>query len=402
MAENAASRRGDAGQHGIVRALDARHVHEACGTADEHTAGEGELRDRLPAALAERAGPISDALAALEGAANGRMGLEALELAVGRQVGIGIVQVHDKADRHQVGAIVIEEGAAPGAVVERPAERVLDQPGPVRLGTNLPQLLEPKPIFLRLAALLEAEFGHQLFGERAARALGNDRVLAFELHAAGEAVRRLAVLADPHISSGDADHRTLVVVKHLGGGKARIDLDAQSGGLLAQPAAEIAEADDVVAVVAHQRRHDEIGDAQGPGWPEIVEAVLAHRRLDGGALGLPVRYEPVEADGIDDGARQNVRPDLRALLQHHHRQLAAGRRGELLELDGGGKPGGTRPDDHHIEVHCLARRKIGCVRHRTAPNDPSPAFDRSGARPASSAVVRGRRGADAACARRSR
>ena len=37
----------------------------------------------------------------------------------------------------------------------------------------------------------------------------------------------LAVLADPHVAGGDADDGALVVVQHLGGGEARIDLDAE-------------------------------------------------------------------------------------------------------------------------------------------------------------------------------
>ena len=36
-----------------------------------------------------------------------------------------------------------------------------------------------------------------------------------------------------------------------------------------------------------------------------------------------------------------------------------GRGGELLQADGGGKAGGARPDDHHVEVHRLARREVG-------------------------------------------
>jgi hypothetical protein len=119
-------------------------------------------------------------------------------------------------------------------------------------------------------------------------------------------------------------------------------------------------------VVAHQRRHDEIGDAQGPGRPEIVESILAHRRLDWRALGLPIGNQLVEADGIDDGAGQDVRADLGALFQHDHRQLAAFFCGELLELDGGGKSGRAGPDHHHVEVHRLARRKIG-LGHRVVP-----------------------------------
>ena len=48
--------------------------------------GKTSCGNRLPAALGDGAGAVGDALAALEGVADGGMGLEALELVVGRQV----------------------------------------------------------------------------------------------------------------------------------------------------------------------------------------------------------------------------------------------------------------------------------------------------------------------------
>jgi hypothetical protein len=64
---------GDARQHGVVRALDARHVDEPGRAADQHAAREHQLGDRLPAAFGDGAGAVGDALAAFEGVANGRM-----------------------------------------------------------------------------------------------------------------------------------------------------------------------------------------------------------------------------------------------------------------------------------------------------------------------------------------
>ena len=55
------------------------------------------------------------------------MGLEALELVERRQIGIVVVEMHDEADRDLVVIVMVEEGAAAGGIVERPAEGVLDQ-----------------------------------------------------------------------------------------------------------------------------------------------------------------------------------------------------------------------------------------------------------------------------------
>ncbi len=59
-------RRQHAGQHGVVAALDARHVHEAGVAADQRAAGKCKLRHRLEAAFGQGARAISEPLAAGE------------------------------------------------------------------------------------------------------------------------------------------------------------------------------------------------------------------------------------------------------------------------------------------------------------------------------------------------
>ncbi len=238
------------------------------------------------------------------------------------------------------------------------------------LGRDLPQLLQAEAVLLRLGILVERELADQPLRQRAARALGDHGVLGAQLDAALEVVGRLAVLADALVAGRDADDRTLLVVQHLGDRKLRIDLNAQFAGLLAEPAHEVAEAADIVAVIVHQRRHDEVGDAQHAGRTEEIEAVVRHLRLERRALLLPVRNERVEPDGIDHRAGKDMRADLGALLQHHDGDLAARARGQLLEVDRGGEAGGPGADDHHVAFHrfaWLGLCPIRCHRWSSAP-----------------------------------
>src|SRR5262249_6425038 len=154
-------RRHYAGQHRVVAALDARHVHEAGGATDERAAREDKLRHRLPAAFGERACAVADALAARKGAANKRMGLEALKLLERREVGIVVVQMNNKTDRHQMVTEVIKERTAADAIAERPAHGVLNKPALEILRRDLPQLLQSNPVFLRLAVLREPKARYQ-------------------------------------------------------------------------------------------------------------------------------------------------------------------------------------------------------------------------------------------------
>ena len=104
-------------------------------------------------------------------------------------------------------------------IVERPAERVLHQSGLVLVRRDLPQLLQADAEFLRLAALGQPIFRDQLLRQVAARALGEQRVFRAQLHAAGEACVRLAVLADAHVAGGDAGHRAGLVGQHSAAAK---------------------------------------------------------------------------------------------------------------------------------------------------------------------------------------
>ena len=126
-----------------MAALDLRHVEEAGLAADEGAAGEDQLRHRLQPALVQGAGAIGDALAAFQHRLDGRMQLEALELHVGEEVRILVVQPDHVADVGLVVVQVIDEGAAPGLVVHGPEGRMNDQAFLMLGRVELPKLLHP-------------------------------------------------------------------------------------------------------------------------------------------------------------------------------------------------------------------------------------------------------------------
>jgi hypothetical protein len=66
----------------------------------------------MPPARGARA--VGDALASLEELADGGMGLVTLEFLVGTQVGIGVGESQDKADRYETILHVVEERTAVG------------------------------------------------------------------------------------------------------------------------------------------------------------------------------------------------------------------------------------------------------------------------------------------------
>jgi hypothetical protein len=198
----------------------------------------------------------------------------------------------------------------------------------------------PMPNFGNVAARVQLEIGDQLLGERTAHALADQRVFAVQFHAAGKHRARRAVALDTHVAGRHALHRTVVVVEHFGGGEAGIDLDAQRLGAACQPAAHIAERDDVVAVIVHQRRHQEIRQANRAGRSEEQELVSLTGVLNGWSgssrqseisLSMPI--------GSTTAPGEDMRADLGALFEHNHRQFRIG----LLQPDRGGRPAGPAP-----------------------------------------------------------
>ena len=104
--------------------------------------------------------------------------------------------------------------------------------------------------------------------------------------------------------------------------------------------------------------------------PGGAEESRSGPRVTGVSTGAPFAFQSgmsaVEADGIDDRAGQDVRADLRALLEHDDGQLAPGFGGELLQADRGGQARRARADDHHVVLHRLAWRQLRwSERHRS-------------------------------------
>src|SRR6516164_3994820 len=93
------------------------------------------------------------------------MSLEALKFLERRKIRIAVVQMHDKSHCHEIVAEMVDERAASGAVIERPAERVLHEARAVFVGRDLPELFEPDAEFLRLAVLAQAETLDQHLGQ---------------------------------------------------------------------------------------------------------------------------------------------------------------------------------------------------------------------------------------------
>src|SRR5579862_1576079 len=337
--------------HRGVAALDLRHIEKAGRAADHNPAREADARDRLKAALVQSTRAISDAPAAGESGPDRGMGLEALKLLERAQIRIVVVEADNEADRDLAVLEMIEKRSAISLAIERPADRVDDAAGMMLGRIDLPQLFDADTVSLRPAVAAEIELRLEALGQRAAAALGKERLLGDELDARLELRRRLAVFANPLRAGRNPAHAPQLVIEHFRRGKAGIDLDPERLRLFAEPAAEIGNADDVVAAIVHLRWRRQ---AKGAALGQEQETIVHRRRYQRRAALPPIRQQLIERARLEHRARENMRPDLGAFLDDADRELAARFRGKLLQADGGGKPRRPRTDDHHVVFHPLA------------------------------------------------
>ncbi len=155
-------------------------------------------------------------------------------------------------------------------------------------------------------ARADLQRAHQVLGQMAAHAVGEDRDLGADVGAGLERAPRRAVPADAAIAGADADHAR-ALVEHLLAGKAHEQIDAGGLDLPGQPLHEVAERDDVVAVVGKRRRRDR--------QPELlvaaqeVDAVVGDFAGERRALGHEVGHEIGAAStGRAARRRASVRP----------------------------------------------------------------------------------------------
>jgi hypothetical protein len=118
-------------------------------------------------------------------------------------------------------------------------------------------------------------------------------------------------------------------------------------------------------VIGHQRRQQAPWNVVRAALGEEQEAILGHRGRERRAARLPVGEELVERPRVDDGAGQDVRADLRTLLEDAHRHLARACSRKLLEPDRRGEAGGSATDDHDVVIHRFACHGVARGRARS-------------------------------------
>ena len=249
---------------------------------------------------------------------------------------------------------------------------VKDLAAAVRLGVHFPDFLQAEPVVLRVPALAQAEALLELAPEVAAAAFGEQRVLGTQFHARSkEAFLWIAFTVNAQIAGHDTAHYTAFVDQGFLSGEAGINLYAKVLGLLGQPAAQIAQRNNVIAFVVHGFRHKQVRDFVAFFFAgEHIDVITHHRSVQRRTHFLPVGEKLVQGAGLKYGTREEVSADFGTFFNYANADFLAFFSRLLLDTRGGGETGRPCADDDNVKLHefafhcCYLLNRLGRIERR--------------------------------------
>src|SRR2546428_11959587 len=241
-------RRQHAALDGHVNSLQALGIHQARGIADDQAAIQISARDGIPAAYRDRLGAVTHQLAACENPAHEWMRLEFLKGFVRIESRIMVFEPGHQSQRNALISHAVDPTAAVHARVERPAKRMRHPSCFDASRRHFPEFLYPDAIDLRLEPV-EIVLANELLGQRSARTLRQHSDLGAEFITRREVVFGLSIFV-PAFVLRDYARDALALVNQLRPGELREDVDARLLRKSAQPLRQLAQRDDVIAVIS--------------------------------------------------------------------------------------------------------------------------------------------------------
>ena len=226
----------------------------------------------------------------------------------------------------------------------------------MELRVDVPQFLDAQAIDLRVAVLREVEGADHFLCEVSAATLCEEGIFGVEFEAGLVIGLVRAVARDAHVAGRDAHHPALIVEQDFGGGEAGEDFDAEFFGLAREPAAQVAEAAGIGALVVQERRRQRVRQDRLLLFRQHPVEVFGYRHFGERAVLPPVGQQFVEAARIDHRTRQDVRADLGALFEHADAEVRALFGRHLFEPDRRRQARRAGADDHHVVRHRFTLR----------------------------------------------
>ena len=172
-----------------------------------------------------------------------------LEFFERREIGVAVTEADDESDRDQIVVEMVQVRAAISIGIQWPSGGVDHQARHVLFGFHFPKLFQSQTIDLGVASFAQFEFVLQLLTEIATASFSKKSIFGVQLHSAGITTSVCTVFADAHVARGNTSDCTHFIEEHFCRRKSRINLHAEFFSFCTQPAANIGQTNDVIAVI---------------------------------------------------------------------------------------------------------------------------------------------------------
>src|SRR6185369_12274504 len=155
----------------------------------------------------------------------------------------------------------------------------------------LPEFLQANTVHMRVTAFTELVSCGKLAPELAAASLCENGIFGTQLHP-GLVVRPWFTVAfETHVAGCHTDDFARVAEQYFSSGKAWKNFHTERLGLLRQPATYIAQAYDIVAMIAKACRQQEIRHCKGAVFAQEQKAIFSDGRVQRRVFCLPIREQ---------------------------------------------------------------------------------------------------------------
>ncbi len=221
---------------------------------------------------------------------------------------------------------------------------------------DVPDFLDADAVVLGVCFGVQVVTLDQLLANVATAALSEQGVLGAQLHTRGiNAFLGVAFTVNAQVASKNAADDTFFVDQCFLSSKARIHLNAQCFGLFGQPAAQVAQRDDVVAMVVHGLGHEEVRQLGGFFCAgEHIDVIALDLGVQRGAQLFPVREEFVQGTRLEYRTGENVGADFGAFFYDTDADFLFGFSGLLFDLACSCQARGAGTYDDNVKLHEFA------------------------------------------------
>ena len=333
-------------------------IESSCITTNYQSTRKMHPWQRVQPPLDDGPGTKADAFATLDYLADYRVVLETLKLIIGADMWVAVTQIHNQAQRDPVVFGMVEKSATGGSIgvsLHRVTCCVNHHTLLVLRLRYLPYLLEPNPVVLRIAILIQFKPADQLLAKMTAATFSEDGIFGMKFETWLKGWLLFPVCIKPHVAGCNSFNAAILMVEDLGSSKSRKYFGTEFCCLFGKPATEVTKGDYVITPVMHSSRYQQTGKTEGGiRSGQVIDSIAGYGSIQGSTPLFPIREQFLQHCWFKHGPGQNMCTHFRAFFEHTYCQLLPVAFRKLQQLARSCQTGRSGTDDDYVNFHRFA------------------------------------------------